>query len=176
MVDKRFKIIACVDKEGGIGLQGKLLYNIGNDKANFRNMTMNNVVVMGRATFESLPHGKPLDGRINIILTTDESYAIDECDNAYIVNSIQDAVELCNAFFEDKEWFVIGGESIYRAFLDMDLVDEMRLTIVNDVCEADRHFPSFDDEEWNVYYKSMAQTSSWKDVERSFYFEVLKKK
>ena len=60
-----FKIIACVNQEGVIGNEGKLLYTIKADLKNFRNQTLSNVVIMGRKTFESLPNGKPLDGRIN---------------------------------------------------------------------------------------------------------------
>ena len=172
---QKVKIIACLDKNNGIGKDNALLYNIGNDMTNFKSQTIGNVVIMGRKTFESLPGGGPLDGRINIIITSDESFAIDDCDHAFIVHSIEDALELCEAYFFDKEWFVIGGGSIYQQFLDKDLVGEMRLTVVNDVAEADTFFPSIDLTKWRTYYKSMAQTSSYNNVDRTFYFEVLKR-
>jgi dihydrofolate reductase len=140
-------------------------------------MTVGNVVIMGRKTFESLPNGAPLKDRVNIIITTDEEYGVDaEFDNVYIVHSVEDAVELCDAFFSDKEVFVIGGESIYRQFMEKDLVGEMRLTIVNDDTEGDAVFPEYNEEDWYVYYKSMAQVSSWEGVDKSFYFEILLKK
>jgi dihydrofolate reductase len=140
-------------------------------------MTVGNVVIMGRKTFESLPNGVPLKDRVNIIITTDEEYGVDaKFDNVYIVHSVEDAVELCDAFFSDKEVFVIGGESIYRQFMEKDLVGEMRLTIVNDDTEGDAVFPEYNEEDWYVYYKSMAQVSSWEGVDKSFYFEILLKK
>jgi dihydrofolate reductase len=140
-------------------------------------MTVGNVVIMGRKTFESLPNGVPLKDRVNIIITTDEEYGVDaKFDNVYIVHSVEDAVELCDAFFSDKEVFVIGGESIYRQFMEKDLVNEMRLTIVNDDADGDAVFPEYNEEDWYVYYKSMAQVSSWEGVDKSFYFEVLLKK
>jgi dihydrofolate reductase len=140
-------------------------------------MTVGNVVIMGRKTFESLPNGVPLKDRVNIIITTDEEYGVDaKFDNVYIVHSVEDAVELCDAFFSDKEVFVIGGESIYRQFMEKDLVNEMRLTIVNDDTEGDAVFPEYNEEDWYVYYKSMAQVSSWEGVDKSFYFEILLKK
>ena len=80
------------------------------------------------------------------------------------------------AFFYDKEVFVIGGESIYHQFMDEGLVDEMRLTIVNDETEGDVYFPEFNEDDWSVYYKSMAQVSSYEGVDKSFYFEILKRK
>lgn len=174
----KFKIIACINQKMAIGKEGKLLYHIGNDLANLKRMTsFNGVVLMGRKTFESLPNGEPLKGRINIILTSDEEFGVDpKYDNVYIVHSINDAVELCDAFFCYKEVFVIGGESIYRQFIEADLVDEMRLTIVNDDADGDVFFPQYDEDEWYVYYKSMAQVSSYENVDRSFYYVVLKKK
>lgn len=172
-----FKIIACINQKRVLGNEGKLLYHIGNDLANFKRMTVGNVVIMGRKTFESLPNGVPLKDRVNIIITTDEEYGVDaKFDNVYIVHSVEDAIELCDAFFSDKEVFVIGGESIYRQFMEKDLVNEMRLTIVNDDTDGDAVFPEYNEEDWYVYYKSMAQVSSWEGVDKSFYFEILLKK
>lgn len=172
-----FKIITCINQKRVLGNEGKLLYHIGNDLANFKRMTVGNVVIMGRKTFESLPNGEPLKDRVNIIITSDEEYSIDaKFDNVYIVHSVEDAVELCDAFFSDKEVFVIGGESIYRQFMEKDLISEMRLTIVNDSADGDVVFPEYDEEDWYVYYKSMAQVSSWEGVDKSFYFEILLKK
>lgn len=174
----KFIIIACINQKRAIGKNGKLLYHIGNDISNFARMTKNNgVVIMGRKTFESLPNGEPLKDRINIILTSNEEYGINQdFDNVYIVHSIKDTVELCEAFFSDKELFVIGGEELYRQFMDNDLVDEMRLTIVKDDEEGDVNFPDFNEDEWYTYYKSMAQVSSWQGVDKSFYFQILKRK
>ena len=173
----KFKIIACINQKKALGKENKLLYHIGNDLANFKRMTVSNVVVMGRKTFESLPNGEPLKDRINVIITANEDFGVDtKFDNVYIVKSIKDAVELCDAFFCDKEVFVIGGESIYRQFMDEGLIDEMRLTIVNDDSDGDVFFPEFNEDDWNIYYKSMAQVSSYEGVDKSFYFEILKKR
>lgn len=173
----KFKLIACFNRKRILGKDGHLIWRIGNDMANFKRQTLNNVVIMGRKTFESLPNGAPLKDRVNIIITTDEEYGVDaKFDNVYIVHSVEDAIELCDAFFSDKEVFVIGGESIYRQFMEKDLVDEMRLTIVNDDAEGDAVFPEYNEEDWYVYYKSMAQVSSWEGVDKSFYFEILLKR
>ena len=173
----KFKIIACFNKNRVLGRDGHLIWRIGNDLANFKRQTLNNVVIMGRKTYESLPNNEPLKDRINVIVTANEGFGIDpKFDNVYIVHSIQDAIELCEAFFEDKEVFVIGGESIYRQFLERDIVDEMRLTIVNDEEDGDAFFPQYYEEEWYIYYKSMAQVSSWEGVDKSFYYTILLKK
>jgi len=173
-----FKIIACINQKKALGKDGKLLFHIGNDLVNFRKMTsFNGVVIMGRKTYESLPNGEPLKDRINVILTSDEEFGVSpEYENVYIAHSVNDVVELCDAFFYDKELFVIGGESIYRQFMEQNLVDEMRLTIVKDDSDGDVFFPDYAEDEWYSYYKSMAQVSSWEGMDKSFYFEVLKKK
>lgn len=172
-----FKIIACINQKRVLGKDGKLLYTIKNDLSNFRRMTTNNVVIMGRKTFNSLPNGEPLKDRINIVLTTDEDFGVNQdYDNVYIVHSVKDVVELCEAFFSDKELFVIGGETLYRQFMEENLIDEMRLTIVKDDADGDVFFPEYNKDDWYSYYKSMAQVSSWENVDKSFYFEVLKKK
>ncbi len=173
----KFKIIACINQKRVLGNEGKLLYHIGNDLTNFKRMTVGNVIIMGRKTFESLPNNEPLKDRVNIIITNNEEYGVSaEFKNVYIVHSVKDAVELCDAFFGEKEVFVIGGESIYRQFMEENLVDEMRLTIVNDDADGDAVFPEYNEDDWYVYYKSMAQVSSWEGVDKSFYFEVLLKK
>ena len=173
-----FKIIACINQKRALGKDGKLLYHIPSDIKNFARMTsFNGVVIMGRKTFESLPNGEPLKDRINIILTSNEEYGVSQdFDNVYIVHSVKDVIELCEAFFSDKELFVIGGETLYRQFMDGDLVDELRLTVVKDDEEGDVTFPEFNEDEWSTYYKSMAQVSSWEGVDKSFYFHILKRK
>jgi dihydrofolate reductase len=172
-----FKIIACINQKRALGKDGNLLFHIGNDLANFKRMTVGNVVIMGRKTFESLPNGEPLKDRINIILTSSEEFGVDEkYNNVYIVHSVEDVIELCEAFFTDKELFIIGGETLYRQFMERNLVSEMRLTVVKDDTDGDVFFPEYSEEDWYTYYKSMAQVSSWEGVDKSFYFQVLKKK
>lgn len=171
-----FKIIACINRKNAIGKDGKLMYNIKNDIYNFARMTKyNGVVIMGRKTFESIG-SKPLADRVNIVMTEDENYAVEGYyDNLYITHSIADVYNLCEAFFYDRELFVIGGASVYKQFLDSGMVDEILLTTVNDDAEGDTYFPEFDRDEWYTYYKSMAQTSSYMNNDTSFYFEILRR-
>ena len=172
-----FKIIACFNQKRALGKDGKLLFHIGNDLANFAKMTKfnNNVIIMGRKTFESFPNGEPLSERINIVLTSDKDYSVDNVyENVYIAHSLQDVIDLCQALFSDKELFVIGGESVYKEFLDSGLVDEMRLTIVKDDEDGDVFFPEFDEGSWYEYYKSMAQVSSYGGLDKTFYYQILK--
>ena len=68
--------IAAIDNDWGIGKDGELLFHIKEDMRFFKRMTIGKVVVMGRKTFETLPNGKPLEDRLNLVITSNpkESY------------------------------------------------------------------------------------------------------
>lgn len=63
------KAIVCVDKNWAIGNNNSLLFNIKEDKARFKDITMGKTIVCGRKTLESFPGKKPLPGRKNIVMT-----------------------------------------------------------------------------------------------------------
>lgn len=65
------KAIVCVDKNWAIGNNNNLLFNIKEDMARFKDITMGKTIVYGRKTLESFPGMKPLPGRKNIVLTRD---------------------------------------------------------------------------------------------------------
>lgn len=164
----KFKIISCVNQNLFIGKNGDLLYHIQSDLKNFRSMTMGGVIIMGRKTFESLPNSKPLDGRINVIITSNEYYSIDsQYDNVYIVHSIEDAIALCEALFYDRDCFVIGGETIYKSFLDSNMVDTLYITNVNDDAEGDAKFPNVFDN-WRIFYQSYTQRQRSDEITYKF--------
>ena len=79
----RIQLIWAQDKNGGIGKNGKLPWHISEDLKNFKKITKNHPIIMGRVTWESLPF-KPLPRRRNIILS---SQAIK---GAEVYNSIDD--------------------------------------------------------------------------------------
>ena len=64
------KAIVCLAADGGMGLDGKLLFNLPKDLAYFKEQTLNQTVVMGRKTLESLPFKNGLPQRKNIVLSS----------------------------------------------------------------------------------------------------------
>ena len=64
---KSFSIIVALNEKNGIGLNNKIPWKCPEDLRWFRYITENNIIVMGRKTWESLPH-RPLKNRINIEL------------------------------------------------------------------------------------------------------------
>ena len=65
------RLIACIDRGRGLGRAGRLLYDLPEDLARFRALTQTrgSVLVMGRRTAESLPGGRPLAGRLHLVLS-----------------------------------------------------------------------------------------------------------
>ncbi len=147
------KAIAAVDENWGIGLKGKLLVSIPADSRNFREMTQGAIVVMGRKTLQSLPKGTPLEGRENLVLTTNPNF---EKKNVLAVHSLKEALEKLEET-SGKEIYVTGGESIFRQFLPY--CDTAYITKIQKKFEADTFFPNLDeDKDWNLSEESEEQT------------------
>ncbi|MBO0863905.1 MAG: dihydrofolate reductase [Mycobacterium sp.] len=89
---------------GIIGRGGGIPWQVPEDQARFKQLTMGHTVVMGRCTWESLPARlRPLPGRRNVVVTRQADYV---ADGAEVVASLDEALT-------DPEVWVIGGEQIY---------------------------------------------------------------
>lgn len=155
------KAIVNVDKNWAIGREGDLLSFIPEDMKFFKEKTIENVVVMGRTTFDSLPNRKPLKGRINIVLTRNKDFSIE---GVIVLNTIDEVLEKVADFDEDKV-FIIGGEAIYKQFLPY--CKEALITQNNSVNQADKFFPRLDeDSNWEKIYES--EKKIHKDIEFVF--------
>lgn len=146
-------IIVAADKNWAIGLQNKLLVSIPADMKFFRQTTTGNVVVMGRKTLESFPNGQPLKNRVNIVLTSDQSYQVKD---AIVVHNIEELLEELKKY-NSEDIYVIGGESIYRQLLPY--CNLAHVTKIDHEYQADTYFPNLDeDEEWELTGISDEQT------------------
>ena len=105
-------IIACADREWGIGRDSKLLFNIPEDMEFFKNATKGKTVVMGRKTFESL-RIKPLPGRRNIVLTRSEIFSFEDTETVHSLTELFSLLENT----PKNDVFVIGGSNVYRQLL-----------------------------------------------------------
>ena len=129
------ELIVAYSKSGVIGKDNQLLWKLKDDLLNFKNITKNSTIVMGRKTFESI--GKPLPERKNIILSKNKKYQKKGC---IVINSIDEIIELS----KNERVVIIGGEQIYNIFKDK--VNIVHLTIVNCEIEGDAYF-SYSEEE-----------------------------
>lgn len=160
-------IIVAVDKNWAIGCQNRLLISIPEDMRFFRDETMNKVVVMGRNTLNSFPNGKPLKNRTNIVLTRDKNF---EMEGATVVHSVEEALEVLKAY-KSEDVYIIGGEQIYRQFLDY--CDVAHVTKIDYAYQADSYFPNLDEkEDWVV--ESDSDERTYYDIEYAFYKYVKK--
>ncbi len=131
-------IVAC-DKNWGIGKDGHLLCHLSGDLKYFKEMTLGKTVVMGRVTLESLPGGRGLPGRRNIVMTHDLDYT---AENAEVVHSLSELEEAVQDTPTD-DVFIIGGARIYEQFLLF--CQNVYVTKVDAVFEADRFFRNMDE-------------------------------
>lgn len=126
-------IIVAVNKKNVIGCNNSIPWKNKEDLIFFKNTTLNNVVIMGRKTFESI--GNPLPNRINIVISNTLS---NSSKNLYFCPSPSKALDLAKKFI-NKEIFIIGGESIYKEFLD--LADILLVSCINNESNGTCFFP-----------------------------------
>lgn len=156
------KIIVSVDKLWQIGKDGELLHRIGYDMRRFKELTLGKVVIMGRKTFESLPGSKPLNDRLNIVLTRDTDYNV-SFSNVKIVHSRKECMDfiydnIIKSLPEDSDdgIFVIGGSQIYELF--MECCDTALVT------KMDHTFPLAD----TFFPVNLDESNDWELVGGSF--------
>ena len=132
------RLILAADEKWGIAKNGELLCHIPGDLKYFKEMTQGKTVVMGRVTLESLPGGKPLPNRNNIVLSRNEDYFVE---GAEVVSSEE---ELWSALtgIKQEDIMIIGGEQIYRQFLPF--CDICYVTKIYEDFDADQFFVDLD--------------------------------
>ena len=139
------KLIACIDKKRGIGKDNMPLFSIPGDLRYFKEKTLGHTVVMGRKTLDSLPGGRPLAGRENIVLSRDPSFS-------------REGVKVCRSTDEltslpSDDIYVIGGGEIYRELLPF--CDTAYITEVDAERDADTFLPNLSPADgWQLLDKS----------------------
>lgn len=128
----KISIISAIDNNNVMGNNGKIPWSFQEDFKYFKEKTMNHPIIMGRKTFQSI--GKPLPNRLNIVLSSDETY--NPHDDVLVVSSVKKALSLC---IGADEVFICGGSKIYEEF--MSLADNMYLTFIIGEFEGDTYFP-----------------------------------
>lgn len=158
-----------------IGRNNALPWRLPPDLKRFKALTMDHPIIMGRKTFESI--GKPLPGRMCIIVTRQPGYAVKD---AIVVNSIAEALEACSEEAPessagdkettDKENFVIGGGEIFSQALPM--CDRLYITEIQRDFEGDTLFPEFNHDEW----MEVSREEHMDDNGLEYHFVVLDRK
>ena len=138
----RISMIVAHGKNREIGLNNKLLWHISEELKNFKHLTLNHHLIMGRKTYESI--GKALPGRSTIVLTSDPYLSIAD---AKVATTAQEALSIAKLNGE-TEVFICGGGKVYRDFLP--IAQTLYVSQVDYEGPADTHFPEYDVKDWKV--------------------------
>lgn len=140
----KISIIAAIADKNAIGKNKRLLCHMPADMKRFKELTTGHAVIMGRKTFESLPHALP--NRKNVVLTTVPEAGFLDC---FACESMGAALDLCE---KEDEVFIMGGALVYRQALR--IADRMYITrIHHEFPDATTFFPVVN---WNL----------WEEIER----------
>ncbi len=127
---------------GVIGHEGGLPWHLPEDLAHFRALTRGATVVMGRATWESLPQRfRPLPGRRNLVLSRRPGFA---AEGAEVLPDLAAALAAAG----DAPVWVIGGAQVYAAALP--LADRLVVTEIDAAVPGDAHAPVVDPASWRL--------------------------
>ena len=136
-------LIVAFAKNNVIGKDGKIPWNIEGEQSRFKELTTNNIVIMGRKTFEEIYEKlkKPLPNRINIIISKTKTFNFENC---FTFDSLEAALDFCKKTFPQKDIFISGGATLYQQALP--IVEKMYITEVNLDVAGDTFFPKFSKE------------------------------
>lgn len=132
----RLHAVVAMTKDRVIGLNGRLPWHLPQELKLFKKRTLGHPIIMGRATFESLPHQRPLPGRRNIVISrtlpaTEGVDRLANLDELLHLNLKGDA-------------FVIGGARLFAS--TFSLCESIYLTVINGDYSGDTFLPPFEDD------------------------------
>jgi dihydrofolate reductase len=126
-------IIVAYAKGRVIGKNGSIPWHLPNDLQHFKRITSGHTIVMGRKTFESI--GRPLPKRRNVVLTSSTTFA---WPGVEVIHHVDDVFALANP----GNIFIIGGENVYRQFLEV--AECLYITEIALEVDGDAFFPEWD--------------------------------
>ena len=136
---KRVVLVAAVADNGVIGDGADIPWHVPGEQAGFKALTMGQVLLMGRTTYDTI--GRPLPGRTTIVLTRDRSW---RADGLLVAHSLDEALALAEDL--DGDVMVAGGAEVYAAALPV--ADAQVLTEVHLSPEGDVRYPAYERAEW----------------------------
>lgn len=146
-------IIAAAAKNRVIGSNGKIPWDIPEDKAYFSRLTTGNVIIMGRRTYEEI--GFALPNRYNIVVSKTLELS---GDNICTAKSLEQAINIAQEHISESDAehiFLCGGEKIYEQGLR--LAQRIYLTELDDEYDGDAFFPEFDTEQFKLVQSIRSQ-------------------
>lgn len=140
MTQPTITLVWAMTENGVIGHDGTMPWHLPDDFRRFKAMTLDASVIMGRATWDSLPR-RPLPQRHNIVVTRNPDL---RADCATVAHSIEAAL----AAVDTDTAFVIGGATIYEAALPR--ADRLEVTVIHAELDGDTHMPDVEWSHWRL--------------------------
>lgn len=125
--------ILALDNKNGLSKENKIPWNCKKDLKFFYDTTVNNIVIMGKNTYFSLPERiRPLKNRLNIVLTSKpELYLEDTSTHNKVIFTNHETIY--NTILNNREKFrnsypflnrnfkiyIIGGKQLYEKFIPL---------------------------------------------------------
>jgi dihydrofolate reductase len=153
-------LIVATDKQGVIGKDNVIPWNMPADMAHFKQTTLGHPIIMGRKTFESI--GRPLPGRQNIVVSRQSDFSPL---GVQVAHSLDQAIALA-VVSHVKEIFIIGGQSIYEEALAK--ASKIYLTLIHADVKGDRYF-KYEPSEW----QEVSRQHHKADVDNPFSYDFI---
>lgn len=131
-------LIVAYSKNRVIGKDGQIPWKIKGEQKRFRELTTDNVVIMGRKSYEEI--GRPLPNRYTIVVSNTQRFEAENCTTA---GSLKEALEIAD---KSKNIYISGGAGLYKEAID--IVDKMFITEIEAEIEGDTYFPMFSEEDF----------------------------
>lgn len=158
---KKIKAIWAQDTRGIIGKNNYLPWHLPKDLKHFKEITLNQAVLMGRVTFEGM-NKRLLPHRETLILTNQFDYQVE---GATVVTSVEDVLDWYEN--QDKTLYIVGGSQVYKLF--EPYVDGLFVTQVQAEVDGDTYFPKdFDFSEFSLVSSDIYE----KDKQNKFDFTI----
>ena len=129
----KISMIVAMAHNRVIGLDNKMPWHLPADLQHFKKTTLGKPVIMGRKTYDSI--GRALPGRLNIVVSRDETLAIA---GVTCVTSVEQALLAAEGV---EEVMIIGGATIYEHFLSV--ANCLYLTFIDLDTKGDTYFPDY---------------------------------
>lgn len=144
------QLIAARANNNVIGAGANIPWRAKGEQKLFRDITAGGVLIMGRKTYESI--GKPLPGRVTVIVSRNPNYCADGCK---VATSLKDAIDIAQS--EDRPIFIAGGGDLYTQALP--IADEIHLTTIDVEPEGDVYFPYIEQSDYELLHEEQFETN-----------------
>lgn len=140
------KAVVAISENYVIANENGIPWDIEEDSKHYKNTVKDNITISGRRTYEVSSEGAT--GHKQVVLTRNENWE-SSYNDVYKANSISESINIArNLANSGQDILVIGGENVYRSFLDK--YDEMIISHIDGVYEGDTYFPRFEKSKWDI--------------------------